>query len=65
VFEIAFFIVISLIAALLITGVSECVATGHAVADVDFGHHAAEIFGVVRQSVQIGFIEIENSARRI
>jgi hypothetical protein len=47
VFEIAFFIVISLIAALLITGVPKCVAAGHTVADMYFRHHPAEVFGVV------------------
>src|SRR6516164_7806261 len=59
--EIAFFMVISL----LFAAISEGVAARHAAADVDFGHHPAEVLGIVRQPVEIRFIEIENAARGI
>src|SRR5256884_6596391 len=63
--EIAFFIVISLIAALLVAGVTECVAARDARADMYFSHHPAEIFGVIRQVVEIGGVHIEDAPRRI
>ncbi len=36
---------VALIAALLVAGVTERAAAGHAVADVDFGHEPTEILG--------------------
>src|SRR5438046_10491397 len=63
--EIAFFIVISLIAALLVAGVTECVAARGARADMYFSHHPAEIFGVIRQVVEIEGGHIEHAPRGI
>src|ERR1700746_2405821 len=63
--EIAFFIVISFIAALLVAGVTVGVATGDARADMDLSHHSAEVFGVVRQVVKVGGVKVKHAPRRI
>src|SRR5260370_18198643 len=65
VFEIAVFIVISLIAALLITGVPICVAPGHTAADMDLSHHSTEVFGVVGKVVKVGGVKVKHAARRV
>src|ERR1700758_4594192 len=65
VFEIALFMFISLIAALLIASIPEGVAACDAAANVHFGHQAAKILSVVGQVVEIGGVEIENAIGRI
>src|SRR5215472_1262307 len=52
-------------AALLVAGIPERIAASDAVADVDLGHHAPEIFGIVGQVVELGSVKIERAARRI
>src|SRR5882762_4996618 len=51
VIEIAFFVVIALIAALLI--------------DMDLGHQPAKVLSIVRQVVKIGGVEVKDAARRV
>src|SRR5467141_2895147 len=57
--EIAFFIFVSLIASLL------ALIAALLISNTDLGHEPAEIFGVVRQVVQVGGIEVEHAARRV
>src|SRR5580700_5223472 len=64
-FEIAFVIFVAFIAALLIALVSVRIATTHTVADMYFGHHPAEIFGVVREVIELGSVEVERASRLI
>src|SRR5215469_10174568 len=64
-FEIALFIVVSLIAAFLVAGIPERVATGDASADVNLGHKTTEVFGVVRKVVELRSVKVENASRRI
>jgi hypothetical protein len=52
---------ILLIAALLIADIPIGVAR-HAVADVDLGHHPAEVLRVVGEHVEIGGVDIESLA---
>src|SRR3984957_9645074 len=59
------FMYVAPIAPLLIAGVAERVAAGHAVANVNLGHHAAEVLCVVRQFVEIWRVHVERAARRI
>src|SRR5215469_7783265 len=54
---VAFFMLFDLIAALLIAGVTEC-AAGHAVADMDLGHHSTEILCVVREVIELGRVKV-------
>src|SRR5882762_3460393 len=51
VIEIALFLFIALIAALLI--------------DMDLGHQPTEVLGIVRQVIKIGGVEIEDAARGV
>src|SRR5215469_15222996 len=64
-FEIAVFIVVSLIAAFLVAGIPERIAASDATADVDLGHEPTEVFSVVRKVVELGSVKIENAPRRI
>src|SRR5579862_6513032 len=64
VFDVGFCMFIGLIAALLIAGVSKRVA-GHAVANVDLGHHPAEVLRVVGQHLEIWGVDVESAARWI
>src|SRR5262252_6887817 len=65
-FEIAVFIVVSLIAVFLdAAGIPVRIAASDAIADMNLGHHATEVFGVVRKVVELGCVEIENAPRRI
>src|SRR6516164_4683562 len=63
--EIAFFMVISLIAALLVAGIPVGVAATDAVADMYFGHHPAEVFGVVGKVVKGGGVKVKHAAGRV
>jgi hypothetical protein len=45
--------------------IPEGVAAGYAVTDMHLRHHPAEVLGVVREVVQIGAVEIEDTAHRI
>src|SRR3979409_434756 len=56
--EIAFFMFVSLIASLLALIAALLI-------DMDLGHEPTEIFGVVRQVIQVGGIQIEHAARWI
>jgi hypothetical protein len=61
----AFFIIIGLIVALLVAGITECAAARYAIADMNFGHEPAEVFGVVGQMVEVGGVQIKHAAGRI
>src|SRR4029077_9437266 len=37
----------------------------HGRADIDLGHHSAEVFCIVGQVVELGSVEVERAARRI
>src|SRR6516162_2189126 len=63
--EIAFFIVISLIAALLVAGVAVGVTPGHTVADMHLSHHSTEVFGVVGKVIKGGRVKVKHAARRV
>src|SRR6516225_8878652 len=65
VIEIAFIVFLALIAALLLARIPERIAATDAAADMDFGHHATEVFGVVGKVVELGCVEIEHAPRRI
>jgi hypothetical protein len=58
------FMFVALIPALLITGVTECTAR-YTVANMNLGHEATEILGVIGQVVEIGGIEMEYLPRLI
>src|SRR3954471_16504441 len=63
VFEILLFMFIGVIAALLVvTGAPKCVTARHGGADMNFGHEAAEVLGVVRQVVEIGGVQVVHVA---
>src|SRR5215471_8646018 len=59
VLNVSFFMFIGLIAALLVAGVPERIATGDAVADMNFRHQTTEILGVVGEVIELGGVEIE------
>src|SRR5271165_2438289 len=61
VLDVGFFMFIGLIAALLIAGVSKRV-TGHAVANVDLGHHPAEVLRIIGQHLEIWGVDVESAA---
>src|SRR3974377_1847756 len=63
--NVAFFMFFGLIAALLIAGITERTAASDAIADVDLGHHSAEVLCIVGQVVQLGSVDIERAARWI
>src|SRR4029077_15351018 len=63
VLSVAFFMFVGLIAALLIAGVTEGVAAGDGVANVNFRHQAAEVFGVIGKVIQLRGVEVEGGVR--